>query len=486
MQLIRTLSSVGLAALSLFPLYSASAQNQSDLLKFELTFQNPNTYAVALTTLGIVNDPVLPRNEMCKSFSRIPIPFADYTVRFRVLRKGEYSQAVHPPLVIAPNEIRTITIGVIPDASGLCGYWSTNVKAFSRFTDGTTIFTQIQQLTDKDVKRHTANTPDDDRIIAYLRHPRPELRIEGIDYLVRSTIDSGSKEALLRHKLNDSEYEVQRKAALAAGQLRLSGLAPDIEKIIESRLPASSGYAHLKALVQIRSPSSMELIVQGIDQCATYSECDIFADAIVAAGQRDLIDRIRKDLETILIRDKGSYREAGSFRQFPGYPRLSVLVKAKDPQSISLVGNILANPRYDSVAGFLLSSLAEHVASFQDGYGLMLKSEVDKSEFLTAHKRFYERMFTEPDGGGAEPALLLLVMTGASRDQIRELVRQGLARNDLSLQGTSAHVAAFFRLTDQVPKMVRVSEAWPKGNHPWSFALLCRSLKEMGKECKER
>jgi hypothetical protein len=450
--------------------------DKKDLLTFELTVQNPNEQSVALVEIGVVNSPEPRPWQSCKDFHRIPSPLADYELKFRVSEKGRFEEAVSPPLILRPKETRTISVALMPDSNGLCDYWLTHVSIFLRFSDGSEITSSRQDLTKSDVEEHAQNTPEDERILSYLRHPRAELRAQGIKYLINSNMDIAAKAALLRHKLTDSEDIVRVSAVEAAGKLRILSLAHDIEKIVEATPEDDSEITtYLIALARISSPSSTNLLSGRLDECNFYPDCFTVADQIALSGRSDLLAILRRKIECFLS-DGEDCKKAGD-------PKLSLsaLIRAEDDSSIPCITKILTDKKYadeeekyGDLQSFVMNELADKISTFGN-YGRVLNSEVRKSEILTHFRPIYLRML-EACSGNAETALLLLVMTGSSESDVRKLVDKGFACASLEMKATAAHVAAFFHQSDRLPAMERMADSWPKGSFPGSRDLLCRSL----------
>jgi hypothetical protein len=185
------------------------------------------------------------------------------------------------------------------------------------------------------------------------------------------------------------------------------------------------------------------------------------------------------------VNDHHKYKSDDPYYEFPVAEELLVLLDAKDEKSIPLVEQLLTHPPFSAVRDMIISSLADNVSHFEENYGRLLNHEVDKSDFLTSHHAIYKKLFLAC-GVDASESLILLVMTGAKKDEVRQLVSKGLVCDSLEVKATAAHVAAFFELADQVSTIQQGAVAWPEGAYPWSRNLLCKSLNELsGQKCPQ-
>jgi hypothetical protein len=460
--------------------HAAGPPNERGLPTFEMTLQNPNTLGVGLNEVGVENHPEPPEVELCKSFSRIPEPLANYKVSFRVNVAERTMLPISPPLIIPPKETRTVTVSVLPDSTGLCGHWSTRVRVILKFSDNREIASSLQEITELDVLQQARNTPNDDRLVAFLRDPRVAVRAQGIDYLVRSNMDLTAKEALLRHKLGDSDQTIRDKAVQAAGELKLKSFAPPIEKLLAETPAGDSSYSttyYLVALARISSPTSTDILVSRLDECRMVPECNALTAAIAESGRRDLFEKLERKVVSFLDSKQNS-ASTDTIRQ-----SVAVLIRAKYDGSITVLDRILNDPQYDGLGSFIIYALADYISTFDDEHERVLKAEVDTSQFLTSHRSAYLNRL-DKCGHDADNALLLLVMTGANQSEIAKLAQKGLACPNLEVEATAAHVAAFFLLKDYVPRIQQIANSWPPGNYPSSYNLICKSLNELdGKGC---
>lgn len=467
------------ALLTTAPVSAAILTDKRGLMTFELTIENPKPASVALTAVNLINDPSGEFSYTCKNVYRMPQPLSDYSVKLPVSEIGEFGGALSPPVIFSPHEIRTITISVLPDVGGTCGDWSATVQLRLKFSDGTSILSSKQKITLDDVKKQSQNTPDDDKLLAYLRHPRSALRIQGIDYLVESDLSLTDKTGLLRHKLEDPEESVRYAAVLAAGTLHINSLEPQIEELLKAQPTDSDVTGYLVAISRTMSPdSSVSVILDRLDKCLRYPDCYEVSSALASMNRDDVRASIRSKLNAELDRVSSDT----DYFYLDGTIYLFALIEARDMEGSNLIMRIFSDERFDYLASFALEVFADRVSHFEEGYGRILSSELVDDPFITQFRSEYAKRFKACDDE-SEAALMLLVMTGASDEDVNNLVEYGLKCGSPQVSGTAAHIAAFFGIEQWRVPIQKVADSWGKGSYPFSYALMCRSLMELGGKC---
>ncbi|TAW02084.1 hypothetical protein [Rhizobium ruizarguesonis] len=465
------------------------------LLTYTLTMHNPKSVAVAMVRVGLVNSPDFTSRNICKSMDRLTIPLADYVVPFSVTDEGTEEIPASPPLIFGPHETRTFTISVLPNTAGACGFWASNIKVFGVFNNNEVFYSSVQKLTASDVAKYSSNTPDDKLILAYLKSPNPEMRIQGLEHLTSSDIDGASKTKLIRHKLEDADIEVVDKAIQIGGQLRIAALAPDIEAKIRPFLRDLANIdmkvldrfrTHIEALTQIQAPTSADILLAALAYCSVPRVgdylCTEVIDALVNLGQPSIINRVRNDLIEFATSNKLTFTQDQDSAfvniAFPKYGNALALIALKDTASIDIISTLLSDNRYQETQTILLMKLAQYVSD----------DTVDDSEFLKAMRPIYKRILTE-EGFDHSPlaearllAFRLALFSGGSREEAHQIVDYALSAPDLKLRMEAISAVKTFGFTDEILRIRTLLDNWPHESDMYNtgYFSACRVVNDLG------
>lgn len=352
-------------------------QFQKSLLTFDLTVSNPSRARKLVAKVGVRSE-LRAGNFECVSGSDVLTPLADYRVRFHV-GSEETIQDAEPMIKIEPRDIVRFTISLIPDATGACGYWASDVSAIVVFDNAKRIYTSRQLITSADVEAYRERRPKDEEIFAGVRHPDPIIRAQTVHQITKSTISRIGIERILRKKLDDPAIQVRTAAAEVAAEM---SFLPLTEKIVSGLLSTNNdgeAAAYCEALGKLRNPSTIEtllsVLLKGkIDSVIPYAA----AEALVMIGHPDVPIRVRALLATHIEWASKKIEDNDTDH----YARLCyIAIQYGDLESVPLLASAVRKSQNKEVPNAILLELwylthhADTIAS--DPFALALRSVLE-------------------------------------------------------------------------------------------------------------
>lgn len=314
----------------------------------------------------------------CLSASDVLIPLADYRVRFHV-GSEETIQDAEPIIKIEPRDIVRFTISLIPDATGACGYWASDVSAIVVFDNGKRIYTSRQLITSADVEAYIERTPKDQEIFAGLRQRDSTIRAQTVRQLTKSTISRIGIERILRKKLDDPAIQVRTAAAEITAEMNFLSLT---EKIVSGLLSTNNegeAATYCRALGKLRNPSTIDtllsVLLKGkVDSIISYAA----SEALVMIGHPDVPIRVRALLATHIEWVSKKIEDNDTDR----YARLCyIAIQYGDLESVPLLASAVRKSQNKQVPEDILRELwylthhAETIAS--DPFAIALRSVLE-------------------------------------------------------------------------------------------------------------
>ena len=493
---------------------SASAQtsSQSGPLQFELTFSNPNQTPLYLTGVGLQVRPLSGAGS-CKGFSRLVAPKADYIVTFLVWQEGLVTVDATPPLQIPPKQVRSFTIGVQPNESGACAYWVVEVRPISFFSNGSRIVGSKYVLTQENIEKFKTVTQTEEQLISYLKDPREEVRLQGLEFLhdSNSQFDDATLAGLLRHKFSDPSVKVRRSAANIAGQRKLRHLSKEILNALASAQRDSGEHlGYLDALGNMGGIEAAPAVLNEAQLCKDY--LDLGCEAAIRAAKKMnevwLPQEATKILKSFLSSNtqvfSKDHNPKGANQQFGHYGNFLILIAYRWTESQPLFADLLLNNKYVGVRKPVLHHLAAATGLYQydlkherklksaflerdnDGtYGfLVLPSTVEEHPFIAGHRQIYRQLASDDDSELRAYALFLYFATSKDVSEVKDLVRVSLYDTDEHILAIGAQAAANFGLQEHLEAIEKkYKELLNNSFYNDSLdQIYCRSLKKLGRD----
>jgi len=190
-------------------------------LVFSMTVTNPSHETRHLIKVGVSSAATGDFN--CLSGAEVLLPLADYIVRFYV-RTPMTTIKADPVIRVEPNGSASFTISLVPDATGSCGYWSSNVQAVADFDDGTVLLSARERITAEDVAKATSRLPTQGDVVRGLSHPDVGMRLQSLNWVPRLHLGSDDIVALVRTRLSDPSDDVRAAAVSTVINSKWNGL----------------------------------------------------------------------------------------------------------------------------------------------------------------------------------------------------------------------------------------------------------------------
>ena len=433
-------------------------------MTFDLSFNNPNSTPLHILKVGIKNK-VISGYFQCMSGGNALTPLADFAIEYWVGKDTETIINAEPILQINPKESIRFTISLVPDATGSCGYWATQVSAIVIFDDGTKFYSKEYSVTSSDYRDSRYKRFDDSDIFAALKNKNPKIRVAGLGRLVSSAIPINSKTIILREKIKDENVGVRIEALSAIKELKLTSLCQDvIEHLKKTKNVTEADYA-CKTLAKIGGDKCIEPI---LDKCSdtnfTYIDYTV-KETLKEIGGAEVISYVNKNLD-----EKFSWTNNNiSYKYhiiYDVYCELAIYFQNKT--SIPILKKILSNPY--SGKYHLLAEIKE----------LQKENEIVKNPFVLSFYDEYYMSLKDAYAPNRKWALELVCMIDSNRQKTIEAISKALTDEDEWVRATAAKWAGSYKL-QQFSKII-YNEYAKADRYKSDF---CIALKLLGQVCNK-
>jgi len=452
--------------------FSYTQDFDKTFLTFDLTFNNPNSNSLHVTEVGVKSE-LVSGDFMCMSKSRPLIPVADYIVRFHVEDKVTTFDA-NPILQIQPKGSARFRISIIPEATGACGYWSTNVSAIVRFNDGTEYLSKPELITSKEFekfKRATSN-PSDEEIVEALQHRDVGLRRQAIKRLANSTLDKNSKIRLLGAKLKDNDTYVRQSAAEIIGELKLVELTNNLIENLENTKEDNEISSYCEALgnLEDKSIKVTDLLLNQIVNLeyryyfsVTKSIMKIDAPHVpkrVLAKAKDYINW------TKVTEENPDYSEKSDRYS----DLLEILIKYQDKKSIPHLQKILLECQNKSIVTKTIYEISM----------LTNKNKISKNPFILSFKKEFKHLTKHSEDEVRISAIDLVCATTEDEKEVARFLKNGINDENKNIRMAAAEWIGYLNLQILIPEIKqRVTIVQNRSEK----AIYCKVLKQFKQKC---
>jgi len=476
--------------------YSAVPQSTgpilADLLRFKYTFSNPGNSPIALTQIGVISKNKRPIQIPCKNYTRLNAPVADYILRYDINKNGQILVQADPVLIIEPHGTKTFEVSIMPLATGWCDKdWVTEVVLLLVFSDGKKFQSEPQIISGADVQRFQANTATDDEILKALQHKDPLLRIQGIEGLVRSTIDKDSAAILLEHKLQDPVSDVRIAAVRAVGDMGLNQHVPRLLELLSAQTQDAGGWRYsdtiLVALGKLRDPRSIKSLLHALEE-----GCGPWLNEVTCISAYDALVKMRnatvpQTAKEILLRyfskgPKHPYPDPNPDYKisFPYYGHLRLVFEYRERMPPTLVSDILSKPELNGLASPLLHYMVAAYSRWNEvGTRDATEEQIEDPAYVNNRSVFYG-LIHDRDAMIREDSLFLWLATSSDRqgrDREEAVIRSALKDTESHVSTTAAQwagIGGFISLAGDIRAKYRASSAL------WERRIYCIALFRMG------
>jgi hypothetical protein len=452
------------------------------VFKFDFTIRNPNDIPVYVVSIGLKNEPLSPRH--CKGYTRLKIPFADYVIEYDINTSDETIVKADPIIRIEKNEVKRVSISALPIAAGYCDQWATKVSAFLRLDDGQRINSDSHTITSRDARQFAINTPSDQTIVDALEHRHPQLRIQGIEQLVGSTIDTKSKEILLKHKLNDPDQYVRMAAERAAGAAHLNGLVPDLISVArKARKQSEEETAALDGLGLLRDARAIDLFIE-----KQKLICDPYLSAIgCAPAVAGLIDvqhpsaseKCGRNVEQFMAGGTSVEKVEEFEPKFREYGCLKVIVHYDWGAGTGILRKILQSNRYRGLQAPVLEYMVRQYSAYgSDGDVVPVKRTVTHSVILNNRDEFRKRIDSQDALVRTNALFLWLISSdGSDASKVESAIGVSLSDPEANVRALAAQFAGIFKVKKYAQP---IKALYDKKTDLWERNAYCRALLDLG------
>lgn len=436
---------------------------KKSLLTFDLIVHNPNNHALVIVRVGARSELRSKPSFDCLSGSGPLIPSAKYFVRFHVSTEETIIKA-DDPVKIDPRDTVRISVSIMPDATGACGYWASNISAILLSDNGKKIYSPPELITKADVDRYEERQPEDQEILDALKLRDSQVKKLAIEHLPTSTIHRDSIKLILEKKLEDSDGAVRSKAAEVAGKMKFKLLAGKIASLlISSPNGAKERYFYAKALEELREPVATDaLVVYLIDP---REEFPFGAkDALLALDHPDVPVKVRQ----LLINNSWRVKVAPQKVKAINDAICEILVHYSDMESVKMLSELIINAQ---VSGRCLDKIT----------GRMHKNQTVQDPFILALRPAVEAAWRSSDQASRRAALEILCQLAEERSFLEKVITEGLSDSESLVRVAAATCAADHGYSVYIDKITSLYKSSPSLDEKETY---CEVLKKLDAPCR--
>jgi len=339
---------------------------------FELTFENENDYPVFIEKIGAICQ-VNFGEFNCAPNLWVPNPLSDFVINVPAKADTVYMRA-SPVVRIDPGSIATITMSIVPDVSMACSSWAIDLSALVKFNVGYTFQSSAELIMSQDVEMLSHRIYTDEELPTLINSTDPEKRVQAIEELKFSSLDSKLIESYLKRKLEDKNINVRIAAVNAVNDMKHTSLSGDVCNNLFSAANEEEISTIVRVIGNLKDPKGADALIGRVLN-GSLDDANYAAKALIGMDSPEIPRKVRY----VLDRQKKWAASTNEEESQKFYYLASILINYEDDASISLLKRVLNDPatnpevKYDILAN--LAGLLETYQVVQDKFILSFKEE---------------------------------------------------------------------------------------------------------------
>ena len=340
---------------------------------FELTFENENDYPIFIDKVGAICQ-VNFGEFNCEPNLWVPNPISDFVINVPAKADTVFIKA-RPVVRIDPGSIGTITVSIVPDVAKACNSWAIDLSAIVKFNVGYSFQSSAELVMSQDVEMLSHRTYADDELVSLIYDQDAAKRIQAIEELKFSKLDSKTIENYLLKKLKDKDVNVRIAAIYAVNDMKLASLSGEVCNNLYSASDENEISDLIKVIGNLKDPKGADALMGRVLN-GSVEDANFATKALICMDSPDIPRKIRYILE----RQKKWASSSKEVETQKFYMLSSILINYEDEQSIAFLKTILNDPATNSDIKYdILASLA----------GLLETYEVVQDKFILGFKEEY-------------------------------------------------------------------------------------------------
>jgi hypothetical protein len=416
-------------------------QYDPSLLTFNLIIRNPEQAPIVITKVGVKSE-VTAGVFRCMSGSEPLMPLAEYIIHYHVGTPLTVIDA-DPMLKIAPNDVVSVKISLVPSATGACGYWAANTTALVQLDSGKTLYSNPILLTSADLANSQARSPSDEELLAALKMNNPEARVNALEKLPKSSIGRQDVVKILTVKLDDPDSGVRMTAANIAAAMKITEVTFKIRQVMEAA-GADDAFAYATVLVKMRDPHAVGPLVLALGD----GKRDLYfqaKDELITIQDPTVPSKVR----TLLLANQAWATASSTEKQSMQYLTIAeVLVEYEDMGSVEILSRLIENDTHDGLLSRnLLFGLLQHTKSGQ----------LVQDPFLIGFEPAVQKAIASSEWNTRSNALELACRLPLRPEEHRHLVEAGLMEQESWVKSSAAECAGELHYTDLAQRIAALA-----------------------------